>query len=38
MFLYIRDVYNPAMEHEVSETAPKKPTYCINDLPNLPLN
>lgn len=38
MFLYIRDVYNLDMEYEVTETAPKKATYCINDLPNLPLN
>lgn len=39
MFLYIRDVYNPDMEYGVNETAPKKATHCINDLPKLhPLN
>lgn len=38
MFLYIRDVYKLGMEYEGSETAPKKATHCINELPNLPLN
>lgn len=38
MFLYIREVYNPDMEHEASETAPKKATYFINCLPISPPN
>lgn len=38
MFLYIRDVYNPDMEYEVSEAAPKQETYHMNALSKLPLN
>lgn len=38
MLLYIRDVYNPDMEYGLSETAPKKVTYFLDDPPNLPFN
>lgn len=38
MFLYIRDVYNPDMEYEVSEAAPKQETCYINALSMLPHN